>query len=239
MLFRANQEAADHHDANDSRWEDHPASTVKRPSQQQTHPRSSLGGLARPEPSSSEPDRVGGLQPLDGAPVRPPNGKFSALKRKLFPLMQRRAPLRVPAMLPLSPINTNPIANPTAMTPSPDLAQQSQQADSERDGNGSDGAVVGYKADDNDRGEDGAGHLGNNDVHEDLPTDCWLSNAIEKMGRALNRGEPAESARPNYDSDEDDRDLELAVEALDYESSNAEEMLTEVCTLTRFVIGRS
>jgi hypothetical protein len=142
--------------------------------------------------------------------VRPPSSKFSALKRKLFPSTQRRAPLRVPALLPLSPISTN-----TEVILPPDQVEP-QQADSQYGG-------IDRKVDGNDEEEEG-----NNDLHEDRPVEHWSSDAVEKLGEMAARCEGVESARPDYDSDEDDRDLELAVEALDYESSNAEETLAEV-----------
>lgn len=142
--------------------------------------------------------------------MKPPSSKFSALKRKLFPSTQRRAPLRVPTLLPLSPISTS-----TEVTLPLDRVQP-QQADSQSGG-------IDCKVNDNDEEEQG-----NNDLHEEQHIDHWSSDALEKLGEMATRCKGVESARPDYDSDEDDRDLELAVEALDYESSNAEETLAEV-----------
>lgn len=145
-------------------------------------------------------------------PIDRRSGKFSALKRKLFPSTQRRPPARVPALLPISPISTN-------------------AADFSGPYTGDADAVVAFDGGDD---NDGAASEGNN---------CSLNplKADESIGTSKSEPmvpESRHSARTDKgQNDDDDCELEFAVEVVDLESSNNEDTLAEVSVLVIALVG--
>ncbi|KAG7397158.1 dipeptidylpeptidase [Phytophthora boehmeriae] len=142
-------------------------------------------------------------------PIAPVTSKFSALKRKLFPSQNRRHPRRVPPLV--SPINAPEEIKTTKGDTDPEhQANNSGSIESRRSNR------IPEQCPESSTSE------------EDTPENDPIAVNDEDDDRALSNINWKPGGGRALIDDDDDRDLESAVEALDFESSIAEMTIEEM-----------
>lgn len=148
--------------------------------------------------------------------VPAPTSKFASLKRKLFPSQNRRHPRHVPPLI-ISPIST-PVK--TALPPlEVKLKSLSQKSTSTGRGN-DDGSEQ------NQRNECFSSNLKSTDISPECSSQNDTPESDSSRGERDNNWRL--TGRRTLIDDDDDRDLESALEALDLDNSIVDKTLEEV-----------
>lgn len=155
------------------------------------------------------------------AVVPAPTSKFASLKRKLFPSQNRRHPRHVPPLL-ISPINAPVKASPS-VPPLEDSYRRSMTRICDED-----------DSDENQIAECSSKSICTESFKLKRPACESLECTPESNTSCAVEGDNnwRASGRRTLIDDDDDRDLESAVEALDLESSIADKTLDEVSFLS-------